>query len=175
MQISELHPKLAKLPDYICLINSVTHPGGISNHFDAMHCLLPGQFGQRQLKFPIPSLDATTAFEDLDRRDPDKFEEGQLHSLQRRFREWKLEYGLRRKPVYFGLEHEPRRLLELDWFRPRDFEVMIAGESYRQMLCHCVLTYLNWEWAVTCRSESFGSLKNCLQSALWELGCVRKI
>ena len=122
-----------------------------------------------------PGMEATTAFEDLQRRYPGKFEEGQLRSLQRRFRRWKLEHGHNRKPVYFEQEHDPGRLLELDWFCPRDFEVTIAGEPYRHLLCHCVLTYSNWEWAVPCRSESFASLKGCLQAALWELGCVPQV
>jgi hypothetical protein len=43
MRISELHPKLAKLTGDICLIRSMTHPGNISNHFDAMHNSLSGQ------------------------------------------------------------------------------------------------------------------------------------
>ncbi|MGB0583253.1 MAG: DUF1501 domain-containing protein, partial [Limisphaerales bacterium] len=43
MQISELHPRLAKLTDQFCLIRSMTHPGSISNHFDAMHNCLSGQ------------------------------------------------------------------------------------------------------------------------------------
>ncbi len=122
-----------------------------------------------------PRLEATTAFEDLQRRYPGEFEEGQLRSLQRRFRSWKLENGHARKPVYFEQEHEPGRLLELDWFHPRDFTVRIAGERYRHLICHCALTYSNWEWAVVCRSESFASLKLCLQSALWELGGVPRI
>jgi transposase len=117
-----------------------------------------------------PSLEATTAFEDLQRKHPGEFEEGQLRSLQRRFRAWKLENGPARKPVYFEQEHEPGRLLELDWFHPRDFEVRVAGERYRHLICHCVLTYSNWEWAIPCRSESFASLKSTLQGALRELG-----
>ncbi len=122
-----------------------------------------------------PLLEATTAFEDLQRKHPGEFEEGQLRSLQRRFRAWKLENGHARKPVYFEQEHEPGRLLELDWFHPRDFEVTIAGEPYRHLICHCALTYSNWEWAVPCRSESFASLKNALQGALWELGGAPRI
>ncbi len=43
MQISELHPRLAKLTDQFCLIRSLSHPGSISNHFDAMHNCLSGQ------------------------------------------------------------------------------------------------------------------------------------
>ncbi len=43
MRINEMHTQLAKLTDQFTLINSMTHPGGISNHFDAMHNLLSGQ------------------------------------------------------------------------------------------------------------------------------------
>ncbi|HEV3142410.1 MAG TPA: DUF1501 domain-containing protein [Gemmataceae bacterium] len=43
MRISELHTRLATLTDRFCLIRSMTHPGNISNHFDAMHHLLSGQ------------------------------------------------------------------------------------------------------------------------------------
>ena len=45
MRISELHPRLAKLTRHFCLIRSMTHPGNISNHFDAMHNCLSGQAG----------------------------------------------------------------------------------------------------------------------------------
>jgi hypothetical protein len=43
MHLSELHPRLAELTDQFCLIRSMTHPGNISNHFDAMHNCLSGQ------------------------------------------------------------------------------------------------------------------------------------
>jgi hypothetical protein len=45
MRISELHTRLAKLTQHFCLVRSITHPGNISNHFDAMHNLLSGQAG----------------------------------------------------------------------------------------------------------------------------------
>ncbi len=47
MRINEMHTQLAKLTDQFTLINSMTHPGGISNHFDAMHNLLSGQSAKR--------------------------------------------------------------------------------------------------------------------------------
>lgn len=43
MRINEMHTRLASLTDQFTLINSMTHPGAISNHFDAMHNLLSGQ------------------------------------------------------------------------------------------------------------------------------------
>ncbi len=48
MRISELQPKLSKLTKHFALVRSVTHPGNISNHFDAMHNLLSGQHNAPQ-------------------------------------------------------------------------------------------------------------------------------
>ncbi|MEI7700235.1 MAG: DUF1501 domain-containing protein [Planctomycetia bacterium] len=47
MLINEMHTELAKLTDHFTLINSMSHPGSISNHFDAMHNLLSGQSDRR--------------------------------------------------------------------------------------------------------------------------------
>ena len=47
MRINEMHTELAKLTDQFTLINSMSHPGAISNHFDAMHNLLSGQSTKR--------------------------------------------------------------------------------------------------------------------------------
>ena len=43
MRISQLHTKLPAMADKFALIRSMTHPGNISNHFDAMHNALSGQ------------------------------------------------------------------------------------------------------------------------------------
>ncbi|MBY0526394.1 MAG: DUF1501 domain-containing protein [Gemmataceae bacterium] len=45
MRISELHTRLAKLTRHFTLIRSMSHPGNISNHFDAMHNSLSGAAG----------------------------------------------------------------------------------------------------------------------------------
>lgn len=119
-----------------------------------------------------PDLEATSALEELLRCYPGRFEEMHLRSLQRRFRLWRTERGHPKAPVYFEQRHEPGRMLQLDWFDPRDFEVTISGETYRHLICHVVLTYSNWEWAQPCRSESFASLKGGLQAGLWEAGGV---
>ncbi|MEZ6032845.1 MAG: DUF1501 domain-containing protein [Planctomycetaceae bacterium] len=47
MLLNEMHTGLAKLTDHFTLINSMSHPGAISNHFDAMHNLLSGQSAER--------------------------------------------------------------------------------------------------------------------------------
>ncbi|MGL4549629.1 MAG: DUF1501 domain-containing protein [Gemmataceae bacterium] len=48
MRISELHTRLPKLTRHFALVRSMTHPGNISNHFDAMHNALSGQAGAEQ-------------------------------------------------------------------------------------------------------------------------------
>ena len=53
MRINEMHTELAKVTDHFTLINSMSHPGAISNHFDAMHNLLSGQ-SERRVQQGIP-------------------------------------------------------------------------------------------------------------------------
>jgi hypothetical protein len=48
VRIGELQPKLAQMANRFALIRSMTHPGNISNHFDAMHNLLAGQHNAPQ-------------------------------------------------------------------------------------------------------------------------------
>jgi hypothetical protein len=43
MRISELAPRMATVARQFTLVRSMTHPGNISNHFDAMHNCLAGQ------------------------------------------------------------------------------------------------------------------------------------
>ena len=118
-----------------------------------------------------PSLQATRVFEELRRRYPERFEEGQLRSLQRRLQRWRVDHDLSATPkAYCEQVHEPGRLLQLDWFHPRDFEVSIKAERDKHLICHVTLPDSNWEWAIVCQSESFASLKKALQAALWELG-----
>jgi len=51
-------------------------------------------------------------------------------------------------------------------------EVTVAGLCFDHMVFHFVLTYSNWEWANVCFSESFESLSEGLQGAVWALGGV---
>ena len=48
--------------------------------------------------------------------------------------------------------------------------ITISGQSFPHLVYHFVLTYSNWETATLCYSESFESLSEGLQNALWELG-----
>ena len=52
----------------------------------------------------------------------------------------------------------------------RSLGVTIQGQSFPHLIYHFVLTYSNWEAGTVCFSESFESLSEGLQNALWELG-----
>jgi hypothetical protein len=50
--------------------------------------------------------------------------------------------------------------------------VTIGGQPFDHLVYHFVLTYSNWESVTICFSESFESLSEGFQNAVWELGGV---
>ena len=50
--------------------------------------------------------------------------------------------------------------------------ITIGGVLFDHLIYHFVLTYSNWETGTICFSESFESLSDGLQKALWKLGGV---
>ena len=56
-----------------------------------------------------------------------------------------------------------------------DLQITLAGQRFDHMIYHFVLTYSNWETGTVCFSESFESLSQGLQNALWELGGVPQL
>lgn len=118
-----------------------------------------------------PGLEAKTLFEDLQRRYPGRFADGQLRTLQRRVKVWRALEG-RPKEVYFPQVHKPAELCQSDFTWMNDCGVTIGAQRFDHMIYHFVLTYSNWETGTICFSESFESLSEGLQNALWELGGV---
>src|SRR5436309_7371169 len=118
-----------------------------------------------------PGLQAKTLFDDLQRRYPGLFPDVQLRCLQRRIKRWRALEGPP-KEVFFGQTHEPGRLAENDFTHMGELSVTILGQPFDHMVYHFVLTYSNWEAGTVCFSESFESLSEGLQNALWELGGV---
>jgi hypothetical protein len=118
-----------------------------------------------------PGLQANTLFAWLQRRYPGRFADGQLRTLQRRIRQWRAADGPP-KEVFFAQTHEPGRLGASDFTHMTALNVTLAGQPFDHMVFHFVLTYSNWEAASICFSESFESLSDGLQQALWELGGV---
>ncbi len=118
-----------------------------------------------------PGLQAKTLFEHLQRIFPGCFPDGQLRTLQRHIKHWRATEGPARE-VFFAQEHRPGELAESDFTHCRELGITIADQAFPHLLYHFVLTYSNWETGMICYSESFESLSEGLQNALWELGGV---
>lgn len=121
-----------------------------------------------------PGLEAKTLFDDLCRRHPGRFADGQLRTLQRRVKRWRAECGPARE-VFFAQVHTPGRLAASDFTHCTELGVTIAGSPFAHLIYHFVLTYSNWEAGTVCFSESYESLSEGLQNALWELGGVPQV
>ena len=125
----------------------------------------------RELLEGNAGLEAKTVFEYLQRRYAGCFEDGQLRTLQRRVKSWRATDGPA-KEVFFAQQHPPGRLGASDFTHMEELGVTIQGQSFPHLIYHFVLTYSNWEAGTVCYSESFESLCEGLQNAVWELGKV---
>ena len=114
-------------------------------------------------------LEAKTVFEYLCRDLARDYQENQLRTLQRRFKNWRATQGPA-KEVYFSQIHYPGDLAASDFTHMNDLGITIQREAFSHMLFHFVLTYSNWETFTICYSESLESLSAGFQNALWELG-----
>ncbi len=119
-------------------------------------------------------LEPLTVFRHLQEKYPGRFQDGQLRTLERRVKEWKMMNGSA-KVVSIPQIHVPGRLMELDWTSMNEIGITICGVHFKHLLCHAVMTYSNWEWAEIALSESFSSLKKGFQSAVFRLGAVPEI
>ena len=118
-----------------------------------------------------PGLEAKTLFEDLQRRFPGTFSDGQLRTLQRRVKRWRALEGPS-KETFFPQLHRPGELAQSDYTHMGKLGITIGKQPFDHLVYHFVLTYSNWETGSICYSESFESLSEGLQAALWELGGV---
>ena len=118
-----------------------------------------------------PGLQALTLLTWLQERYPGQFGNELLRTLQRRVRRWRALAGPA-KEVFFTQVHEPGRLGSSDFTYMNNLEVTIQGQRFDHLVYHFVLTYSNWEHVTICFSESFASLSEGLQNALWALGGV---
>jgi hypothetical protein len=118
-----------------------------------------------------PGLEAKTIFEDLQRRNPGRFADGQLRTLQRHVKIWRALEGAP-KEVFFTQVHKPGQLGQSDFTHMNSLGITIGGQVFDHLIYHFVLTYSNWETGTICFSESFESLSEGLQNALWQLGGV---
>jgi ribosomal protein S21 len=115
------------------------------------------------------AIEAKTIFDHLCKQHPGKFQEGQLRTMQRKVKVWRALKGQPRE-VFFPQVHLPGHQAQSDFTHMTKLGVTIAGQVFKHLVYHFTLTYSNWEWAMICASESWESLSEGLQKALWELG-----
>jgi hypothetical protein len=118
-------------------------------------------------------LNAKTLFEYLQKKYPEKYQDGQKRTLERKIKHWKALNGTS-KEVYFEQVHKPGELAQSDFTHMNDLGITINCEIFIHMIYHFVLTYSNWETGTICYSESFESISLGFQNALWNLGGVPK-
>ena len=138
-----------------------------STHSDAFAGVWPWVARQLETNSGL----AKTLFEVIQREYPGTFPDGQLRTFQRRVKTWRALYGPARE-VFFAQVYEPGVWGCSDFTRMNKLDITIEGKPFDHMLYHFVLCYSNWETFTICYSESFESLSNGLQNALWELGGV---
>lgn len=120
-----------------------------------------------------PGLQSKTIFDYLQRKEPGKYQDGQLRTLQRYVKRWRALEGPARE-IFFPQVHYPGKLSASDFTHMSKLGVTIRGELFKHLVYHFVLTYSNWEYVKVCFGESFESLSAGYQGALWELGGVPK-
>jgi hypothetical protein len=120
-----------------------------------------------------PGLEAKTLFDYIQRKSPGAYQDGQLRTLQRHIKRWRATEGPA-KEVYFPQIYYPGDLCQSDFTSMNKLGVTISGQRFNHLIYHFVLPYSNWENGTICFSESFESLSEGLQNALWELGGAPK-
>jgi len=120
-----------------------------------------------------PGLEAKTLFEYLQRKEPGRYQDGQLRTLQRRIKVWRALEGPT-KEVYFPQIHYPGDLCESDFSHMTELQVTVQGRVLEHLFYHFVLTYSNWEDVTFCHTESLETLSEGFQNALGRLGGVPK-
>jgi len=118
-------------------------------------------------------LQAKTLFDWLVEQYPGRWEPGQLRTLQRHIRRWRVVSG--RKSTYelfFPQRHRAGEAMQVDFTHTGELEMTMGGADYAPLLCHPVLPYSGWEWATVCQSESILALRLGIQEAAFRLGRV---
>ncbi len=118
-----------------------------------------------------PALQTKTLFALLCAAFPGRYQEGQLRTLQRHVRGWRVRHGPGQE-VMFPQQHVPGRMAQSDFTSMNALGVSLAGTPFAHLVYHLVLTYSNVEAVRVCFSESFEALAEGLESCLWQIGGV---
>jgi hypothetical protein len=117
------------------------------------------------------ALQAQTLFALLVERQPQRYQAGQLRTLQRRSAQWRALHGPEQE-VIFPQVHRPGHMAQSDFTHMTDLGVTLGSVPFPHLVYHLVLTYSNVEAVQICFSENFESLAEGLEACLWQLGGV---
>lgn len=117
-----------------------------------------------------PTLEAKALFEWLNEQHPERYQEGQLRTLQRRVAQWRAQH--QEQVAVLEQVHRPGEVLQTDGVWLTELGVTLQGEPLAHLLIHSVLPYSNWEWGRVAQSESLNAIRCGVQSTLQELGAV---
>ena len=120
------------------------------------------------------ALQATTLFAILCEKYPDRYQPGQVRTLQRHITTWRALNGPN-KEVIFQQVHQPALMAQSDFTHMEDLGITLAAQPFPHLLYHLVLTYSNVEAVSICPSESFEALAEGLEAALWQIGGVPQL
>jgi transposase InsO family protein len=123
-----------------------------------------------EMLIAAPELEAKALFDWLCEQKGDKYQEGQLRTLQRRVSDWRA-LNVAQVAVLEQI-HRPGEIMQTDGTWLNQLGVTIQGIPLKAVLIHSVLTYSNWEWGRLARSESLAALQLGIQSTLFKLGYV---
>jgi Mu transposase, C-terminal domain len=157
--------RLGRLP------SEVRQPHNWSSHDDAF---APVWDTVSSLLEVNDGLEAKSVFEYLQQLHPGRFPDGQLRTLQRRIKRWRAIEGPP-KEVFFPQLYKPGERAQSDFTVMNSLGITITRCPCDHLVYHFVLPFSNWETGTICFSESFESLSEGLQNALFELGGVPRI
>jgi hypothetical protein len=153
---------LSELPSELISVHTwKTRKDPFEDHWEEIQTILEEAAG----------IEAKALFMHLQRTYPGYYQDNQLRTLQRKIKRWRATEGPP-KEVMFTQEHPPGELGQSDFTHMKALQITIAGQPFEHLIYHFVLTCSNWESGSVCFSESFESLSDGLQKALWELGGV---
>lgn len=118
-----------------------------------------------------PRLNAPTILSHLKEKYPEKITQGHLRSLQRRMQQWRSICGPEQE-IIFPQEIRPGRQSQSDYTHMDSLGITLRGEAFPHLLFHFMLPYCRWEDVSICFTESFESLMEGYEKAVWKLGKV---
>jgi transposase len=123
------------------------------------------------LLMAAPELQAHTLLAYLIEQNPTVYHAGYLRTLQRRLKHWRAEHG-GEKNVIFRQQLMPGQQSQSDWTRMGSLGITLAGKPFEHILYHFMLPYSLWESVMICYSESFDTLTQGYEKAVFALGGV---